>query len=124
MRQGVGQGDVWRLGDELSLQVAAKRGALAESGTWTELLRMYVRDAMQSALRRQHDGLNATARSSVKMDRCNTRAALQVLQGSQKACYEDSDAMCSHEAECDEVCVPQANIVKRMARGVVIAAGL
>ena len=66
------------------------RAAVAEAGAWTELLRLYVRDMLAREGDARGDGTHASQQStrlkadtmsaSDKMDSCNIRAALQILQ--------------------------------------------
>ena len=80
---------------KVSVALAGKRAALAETGAWTELLRLYVRDMLTRELDARGDGahtsqqsttLKADAmRASDKMHSCNIRAALQILQTNTRA---------------------------------------
>ena len=80
---------------KLSLEVAGKRAASAETGAWTELLRMCVRGLLTRVVDARGDGTHTlqqsttpkadTMRASDKMDSCHTRAALQILQTSARA---------------------------------------
>ena len=119
---------------KLSFELAGKRAALAETGTRTELLRLYVRDMLAREVDARGDGPHSlqqsttlkadTMRASDKMDSCNIRAALQILQTNTRAppniqtavevhslvavdtdaqedCA-DQDAMCSTQTSCGE----------------------
>ena len=80
---------------KLSTELAGKRAALAETGAWMELLRLYVRDLLSREVFARGDGtltlqqsttLKAdTMRASDKMDSCSIRAALQMLQTGMRA---------------------------------------
>ena len=82
----------WR---KLSIELAGKRATLAETGAWTELLRMCVRDLLSFEVDARGDGTHTlqqsttlkadTMRASDKMDSSNIRAALQILQTSVRA---------------------------------------
>ena len=73
-----------------SIELAGKRATLAETGAWPELLRMYVRDLLSFEVDARGEGTHTlqqsttlkadTMRASDKMDSCNIRAALQILQ--------------------------------------------
>ena len=123
---------------KLSIELAGKRAALAETGAWTELLRLYLRDILTREVDPRGDGthtlqqsttLKADAmRASDKMDSCNIRAALQILQtntcappNTQTAAEVHSlvavetdeqeivrinDAMCSDKTSCCEILAP------------------
>ena len=90
--QPVTQEIVGKLQEELC---SSDRSTLAETGAWTELLRMYVRDLSSREVDAGGDGtctlqqsttLKAdTMRASDKMDSCNIRAAVQILQTSTRA---------------------------------------
>ena len=41
---------------KLSIELAGKRATLAETGAWTELLRMYVRDLLSCEMDARGDG--------------------------------------------------------------------
>ena len=76
----------------MSVEFAGKRATLAETAAWVELLRLYVRDVLSREVDARGDGTHTlqqsttlkadTLRASVKMDSCNIRAALQILQTS------------------------------------------
>ena len=80
---------------KLSIELAGKRATLAETGAWTELLRMYVRDLLSFEVDARGNGTHTlqqsttlkadTMRASDKMDSCNIRAALHILQTSVRA---------------------------------------
>ena len=80
---------------KLSIELAGKRATLAETGAWIVLLRMYVRDLLSREVvaggggthtLQQSTTLKAdTMRASDKMDSCNIRAALQILQTNTRA---------------------------------------
>ena len=80
---------------KLSVELAGKRAALAETGARTELLRLYVRDMLAPEVDARGDGTHSlqqsttlkadTMRASDKMDSCNIRAALQILQTNTRA---------------------------------------
>ena len=80
---------------KLSIELAGKRATLAETGAWIELLRMYVRDLLSREVVAGGDGTHTlqqsttlkadTMRASDKMDSCNIRAALQILQTNTRA---------------------------------------
>ena len=73
----------------IGLESAGKRAALAETGAWTELFRLYVRDMLAREADARGDGTHTlqqstalkadTMRASDKMDSCNIRAALPIL---------------------------------------------
>ena len=139
---------------KISIELAGKRATLAETGAWTELLRMYVRDLLTFEVDARGDGTHTpqqsttlkadTMHSSDKMDSCNIRAALQILQTSVRAPQNTQTAAEVHSlvaVETDEheiarikmqcAAVRQAaakfvpspaKLVRRMARGVVLAA--
>ena len=139
---------------KVSLQLTGKRASLAETGAWTELLRLSVRDRLAREVDARGDGTHAlqqsttlkadTMRASDKMDSCNIWAALQILQTSARAPQNLQAAAEVHSlvaVETDEQEIarikmqcaaitqaaakfspPQAKMVKRMARGVVLAA--
>ena len=75
-----------------SIELAGKRATLAETGAWTELWRMYVRDLLSFKVDAGGDGTHTlqqsttlkadTMRASDKKDSCNIWAALQILQTS------------------------------------------
>ena len=75
---------------KVGLELAGKSAALAKTGAWTELLRLYVRDVLAREVDARGDGTHTlqqgttlkadTMRASDKMDSCNIRAALQILQ--------------------------------------------
>ena len=66
---------------KLSIELAAKRVTLAETGAWTELLRLYVRALLSFEIDARCDGTHTlqqsttlkadTRRASDKMDSCN-----------------------------------------------------
>ena len=68
---------------------------MAETGAWTELLRLCVRDLLSREVDARGDGTHTlqqsttlkadTMRASNKMDSCNIRAALQILQTNTRA---------------------------------------
>ena len=70
---------------KLSLELAGKRAALAETGAWNELSRMYVRDLLSHVVDTLWNGTRTllssttqkadTMSASHKMDSCNIRAA-------------------------------------------------
>ena len=80
---------------KLSIELAGKRAAVAETGVWTELLRLYVRDMLTREVDARGDGTHTmqqsttlkadTMRASDKMDSCDIRAALQILQTNTRA---------------------------------------
>ena len=80
---------------KFSIELAGKRATLAETGAWTELLRMYVRDLLSFEVDARGDGTHTlqqtttlkadTMRASDKTDSCDGRAALQILQTSVRA---------------------------------------
>ena len=139
---------------KVSVALAGKRAALAETGAWTELLRLYVRDTLAREVDARGDGTHTlqqsttlkadTMRASDKMDFCNIRAALQILQANTRAPPNIQTAAEVHSlvaVDTDEwetarikmQCAaikqaavkflpPPAKLVKRMARGVVLAA--
>ena len=71
---------------KLSIELAGKRPALAETGAWMGLLRMCVRDLLSHEVDARGDGTHTlqqsttpkadTMRASDKVDSCNIRAAL------------------------------------------------
>ena len=77
---------------KLGIELAGKRATLAETGAWTELSRMYVRDLLSFEVNALGDGTRTsqqsttvkadTMRASDKMDCCNIEAALQIRQTS------------------------------------------
>ena len=132
---------------KVSVALAGKRAALAETGAWTELLRLYVRDTLAREVDARGDGTHTlqqsttlkadTMRASDKMDFCNIRAALQILQANTRAPPNIQTAAEVHSlvADTDEweiarikmQCAaikqaavkfspPPAKLVKRMAR--------
>ena len=82
---------------KLSIELAGRRATLAETGEWIELLRLYVRDLLSFEIDARGDGTHThtvqqsatlkaeTMRASDKMDSCNIRAALQILQTNARA---------------------------------------
>ena len=80
---------------KLSIELAGRRATLAETGEWIELLRLYVRDMLSFEIDERGDGTHTlqqiatlkaeTMRASDKMDSCNIRAALQILQTNARA---------------------------------------
>ena len=130
-------------GDELSIELAGKCATLAETGAWTELLRMYVRDLLTREVDARGDGTHTlqhsttlkadTMRASDKMDPCNIRAALQILPAAEVhspvAFETDEHESARIKMQCAAVkqaaaklLPPPARLVKRMARCVVLAA--
>ena len=139
---------------KVSIELAGKRATLAETGEWIELLRLYVRDLLSFEIGARGDGTHTmqqsatlkaeTMRASDKMDSCNIRAALQILQANACAPQNRQTAAEVHslvavDADDQEIlrikmqCAavkqaaakfapPPAKLVKRMARGVVMAA--
>ena len=95
LRVGASEGSEHADGGELtpgtrrksSIELAGKRATLAETGAWTELLRMYVRDLLSFGVDARGDGTHTlqqsttlkadTMRASDKMDSCNIRAPLR-----------------------------------------------
>ena len=75
----------WRRTDAWneSIELAGKRATLAETGAWTELLRLYVRDMLAREVDARGGGTHTlqqsttlkadTMRASDKMDSCNKR---------------------------------------------------
>ena len=130
---------------KLSIKLAGERATLAETGAWTELLRVYVRDLSSCEVdaRRWHAHLATlkadTMRASDKMDSCNIRAALQILQTSVRtpqntetaaevhslvAVDTDEHEIARIKMQCAAVkqaaakfSPPPAKLVKRMALG-------
>ena len=131
---------------KLSIELAGKRAALAETGAWIELLRLYVRDLLSVDARgdgthtlQESTTLKAhTMRASDKMDSCNFWAALQTLQTSVCAPQNMQNAAEVHSlvaVETDEHEIARINMhcasIKQaatkfslppVARGVVLAA--
>ena len=139
---------------KMSIQLAGRRATLAETGEWIELLRLYVRDLLSFEIGARGDGTHTmqqsatlkaeTMRASHKMDSCNIRAALQILQANARAPQNRQTAaqvysLVAVDADDQEIlrikmqCAavkqaaakfapPPAKLVKRMARGVVMAA--
>ena len=80
---------------KVSVELAGKRAALAETGAWTELSRLYVRHMLAREVDARGDGTDAlqqsttlkadTMRASAKVDFCNIRAASQILQAHTRA---------------------------------------
>ena len=137
-----------------SIEWAGKRATLAETGAWTELLRVYVHDLLSFEVDAHDDGTHTlqqsttlktdTMRASDNMDSCNIRTALQILQTSVRASQNTQTAAEVHSlvaVDTDEheiariktqraavkqavskYTLPPAKLVKRMARGVVLAA--
>ena len=80
---------------KVSVESAGKRAALAETGAWTELLRLYVRDMLAREHDARGDGTHTLQQSTTlkadtmpasdKMDSCNIRAALQILRANTRA---------------------------------------
>ena len=80
---------------KLSIELAGKRATLAETGAWTELLRVHVRDLLSFEVDARGDRTHTLQQSTTlkadtmcasdKMDSCNIRAALQILQTSVRA---------------------------------------
>ena len=78
-----------------SIELAGRRATLAETDEWIELLRLYVRDMLSFEIDARGDGTHTMQqsarlkaepmRASDKMDSCNTRAALQILQTNARA---------------------------------------
>ena len=74
----------------MSIELAGKRAALAETGAWTELLRLYVRELLSYEVDARGDGTHTlqqsttpkahTMRAADKMDSCNIRAPSRILQ--------------------------------------------
>ena len=117
---------------KLSIELAGKRATLAETGAWTDLLRMYVRDLLSYEVDARGDGAHTlqqsttlkadTMRASDKMDSCNFQAALQILQTSVRAPQNTQTGtddheiarirmqMCSGQAGCCEIHVPTSEV--------------
>ena len=138
---------------KLSIELAGRRATLAETGSWIELLRLYVRDLLSREVDARGDGAHTlqhsttlkadTMRASDKMDSCNIRVASQILQTNTRAPQNLQTAVEEHSlvaVETDETEItrikmqcaalkqtattfspPPAKLVKRMARGVVLA---
>ena len=138
---------------KLSIELAGRRAMLAETGEWIELLRLYVRDMLSFEIGARGDGTHTmqqsatlkaeTMRASDKMDSCNIRAALQILQTNARAPQIRQTAEVHSlvavdagdqetlkvEMQCAAVkqaaakfAPPSAKLVKRMARRLVLAA--
>ena len=137
-----------------SIELAAKRAVLAETGAWMELLRPHVRDLLSHVVDARGDGTHTlqegttlkadTMRASDKMDSCNIRAALQILQVNTRAPPTSQTAAEVHSLVAVETdahgivrinmqCAaikhaaakfppPPAKLMKRMVRGVALAA--
>ena len=58
---------------------------LAQTGAWIELLRLYARGDGTHTLQQSTSLKADTMRASDKMDSCNNRAALQILQTNTRA---------------------------------------
>ena len=139
---------------KVSVELAGKRAALAETCAWTELLCLYVRDMLAREVDARGDGTHTlqqsttlkadTMRASDKMDPCNVRAALQILQTNTRAppnirtaaevhslvaVGTDEQEIARIKMRCAAITqaavkfsLPPAQLVKRMARSVPLAA--
>ena len=67
---------------KVSIELAGKRATLAETGAWTELLRMYVRDLLSFEVDAGGDGTHTLQQSTTLKA---MRPALQILQTSARA---------------------------------------
>ena len=139
---------------KVSVELARKRAAVAETGAWTELLRLYVRDLLSYEVDARGDGTHNlqqsttlkadTTRASDKMDFCDIRSALKILQTNTRAppnihtaaevhslvaVDTDEREIARIKMQCAAIkqaavkfSPPPAKLVKRMARRVVLAA--
>ena len=95
---------------KVSVELARKRAALAETSAWTELLRLYVRDMLARELDARGDGTHTfpqsttlkadRMRASDKMESCNIRTATQILQTNTQAPPNIQTAAEVHSASC------------------------
>ena len=139
---------------KVGLESGGRRAALAETGAWTELLRLYVRDMLAREVDARGDGTHTlqpsttlradTTRASDKMDCCNIPGASQIVQTNTRAppnlqsgaevhslvaVDTDEQEIARIKMQCAAIkqaavkfSLPPAKLVKRMDRGVVLAA--
>ena len=124
----------------LSIELAGKRATLAETGAWIKSLRMYLRDLLSREVDARHnteDGHDACLRQCGLLQRsssCTNTRAPQNLQTAAEvhslvAVETDEHEIARIKMQCaalkqtaTKCSPPPAKLVKRMARGVVLAA--